>query len=238
VAVASSPASPALASLADLALTTIDDSDYIRFVPATGGTLEVSAIVEGASLLSPRVSLFNASQALLDDEGSPDRFGQDVSASVAAVTAGQPYYIKVSGATADVFSVGNYDLDISVEGGQAVVTTPRSALPAGAPAPVADTPRVSPPVWPVAPPTETWKTHPAWAGRQLEWRRPILRFWLARQRRAAMIAEMDARTSGQLRQANAERAVQGGQSLAASKVAIRAAMLNRFGRPHVSPIFG
>ena len=229
---ATSPASPSRVSLEDLTLTTIGDSDYFSFVPATGGTLQVTAIVEGVSLLSPQVSLYDASQALLDAEGSPAQYGQDVSASVAAVTAGQPYYIKVSGATDDVFSIGTYDLNISFEGGQAVGTTVRVPLPTRAPTPLAGTPPVAPPLSPSAPPAGGLEDRSA-PGRPASShgasRCPASR--LARLRRPSANAEGQARASVQGRQGKGDRVAQDGRSLAASKIVARASRPNRFGRP-------
>ena len=229
---------PPQASLEDLTLTTIGDSDYFSFVPQTGGTLQVTAAVEGVSLLSPQVSLYDASQALLDAEGSPAQHGEDVSASVAAVTPGQPYYIKVSGSTDDVFSIGTYDLNISVEGGQAVGTTVQVPIPTRIPTPLAGTPPVTPQLSPVAPPPEAWKNHPPRLIRQLAWRRQMARFELARLRRSLANADGQARASMQSRQGKGDRVTQEVRFLSASKIVAQAVRPNRFGRPFASPLAG
>ena len=217
VAVATSPASPSRVSLEDLSLTTIGDSDYFRFVPATGGTLLVTATVEGVSLLSPQVSLFDASQALLDAEGNPAQYGQDVSANLATVAAGQPYYIKVSGATGDVFSIGTYDLDMTFEGDRVPLLT-------RAPAPAPDTPAVTPPLSPPTPPS---RTAPGGPSRQLPWRKPTPRLPIARNRRSPENGGGQARAFGHDRQEKGDRGGQGGRTLAASRIAARASNLGR-----------
>ena len=236
VAVATSPASPSRVSLEDLTLTTIGDSDYFSFVPATGGTLQVTAIVEGVSLLSPQVSLYDASQALLDAEGSPAQYGQNVSASVAAVTAGQPYYIKVSGATGDVFSIGTYDLNISFEGGQAVGTTGRVPCPPGHRRPSPHAPGL---------PRSRLPHRPRRPGGPIRPGRPASPHGAGRcpasrshGNEGLANAGGQARASGQGRQGKDDRAARDGRSLAASKIVARASRLNRDGRLLASPLPG
>ncbi len=228
-----SSASPSRISLADLTLTTIGDSDYFRFVPATRGALQVSASVEGISLLSPRVSLFDASQTLLDAGGSPAQYGRDVSARVAEVEAGQPYYIRVSGATSDVFSIGTYDLDISFEGRPAAGATGRVPQPTRITEPLPDTPPDIPPLSPSPP---TTRNDPAGPFRQPPWRKQTPRFPVARQRKPQANAGDQARTFGPGRRWNGDRTADGGRSPAAPRIVARASSPNRPGSRLASPI--
>jgi hypothetical protein len=119
-------------------LATIGDTEYFTVVaPAGAGpTLQVTAQVAGLSLLSPRVSILDASGAPLDVEGNAAAWGDDVSAQVGQVVPGQRYYIAVTGATGDVFAVGAYQLNVTFVGG-APAASQAPPPPIGTPSPAA-----------------------------------------------------------------------------------------------------
>ena len=150
--------SPTQFALGSLSLTASGDSDYFSVVaPTSGASLHVMAIAGGVSMLSAQVSVYDASGALLDLEGDASAYGLNVTASVAGVVAGQRYYIKVSGATDDVFSIGAYGLEVSFAGGQpsAIPSPPPATHVATVPAVVAAVPSFTPPVAPPSTPPFT-----------------------------------------------------------------------------------
>jgi hypothetical protein len=116
------------------------------------------AIAGGVSMLSAQVSVYDASGNLLDLQGDASAYGLNVTASVAGVVAGQRYYIKVTGATDDVFSIGSYGLEVNFEGGVplAIPIAPVTPVPILPPVPAvvpSFTPPVAPPyVPPYSPP--------------------------------------------------------------------------------------
>ena len=114
-------------------LATIGDTEYFSVVaPAfPGATLEVTAAAANISLLSPQVSVSSASGQVLDVEGNPNAWGDNVTAQVSQIVPGQRYTIAVTGATQDDFAVGAYQLDVSFAGDRSAVPIP----PAPAPAP-------------------------------------------------------------------------------------------------------
>jgi hypothetical protein len=152
VDVAAGLVTPALFALGDLALTTIGDSDYFSVVaPTSGASLRATAIAVGVSLLGARVSVYDASGALLDLAGDGSAYGLDVTASVAGVVAGQRYYIEVSGATADVFAIGSYGLEVAFVGGRPPDAAPPSPVAVVVAAPPAPPPSDPVPAAPAPP---------------------------------------------------------------------------------------
>ncbi len=156
---------PTQFALGNLSLTASGDSDYFSVVaPASGASLHVMAIAAGVSLLGAQVSLYDASGALLDREGDASSYGLNVTASAAGVVAGQRYYIKVSGATDDVFAVGSYGLQVDFAGlmpldaetsSPVVVAAGGAAVvePVSPPASAVASHTISPPSDPVPPPS-------------------------------------------------------------------------------------
>jgi matrixin len=96
------------ATLSDPALATIGGTEYFSVVAPTfpGATLQVTASAGNVSLLSLRVSLFDAAGTTLDVQGDPTAWGDNVTARTGQVGPGQRYFIAVTGATRDAFSVG------------------------------------------------------------------------------------------------------------------------------------
>ncbi len=254
---------PTQFALGSLSLTASGDSDYFSVVaPTSGASLHVMAIAGGVSMLSAQVSVYDASGALLDLKGDASAYGLNVTASVAGVVAGQRYYIKVSGATDDVFSIGTYDLNVSLKGEPAIGTTGRLPLLTRVPAPIPAPPSVTPPLSPSAPPSVTpplspsappsvtpplspsappsavWTPNPARPTRQPAWRKQMPRFPVARRRRPAEDVGGQARASGKGRLGRDDRVAQGGRSLAASAVLARARRLKHDGTRLASPLPG
>jgi len=123
------------ATVGNVSLWTIGNAEYFSIVaPANGGnTLSVTASAAGISLLSPSVTVFNASGQQLASQANASAWGNAVTAQVSGVVPGQRYYIKVSGATNDAFAVGAYQLQVSLPNGTPTVAPPTSPPPASPP---------------------------------------------------------------------------------------------------------
>jgi Matrixin len=96
----------------DLDLTTRTDADYYTFTAPTGtsGTLSVTVQSQGLSLLMPKLEVFDASQSLLDSSTSSSLTGSTLTVSASGISAGQQFYVKVSGADNSPFATGTYAL--------------------------------------------------------------------------------------------------------------------------------
>ena len=68
------------------------------------------------SLLSPSLTVYNASQTQLETASS-SAYGATVSATVTGVSAGQVYYVKVAGANTTAFGTGRYALSLNFGSG-------------------------------------------------------------------------------------------------------------------------
>ena len=146
-----------------LSLDAIGDSEYLAVtVPAgRGGPLMVNAVANGHSLMSPKLTVIDAATgATLAVDSHPDQYGNTASVMVPGAQAGHRYLIVVTGATQDVFSVGDYALQVALSGGviggtPPVTSTPVPTIPT---TPVATTPTTpvattpSKPTTPVTPP--------------------------------------------------------------------------------------
>jgi hypothetical protein len=106
--------------LAGLSLSTIGDVEYFSVVAPqrTGATLDVAAVAQGYSLLSPKISVIDPTTgATLAVVSHPNADGDIALAAVPGVVAGHRYVIEVTGATSDVFSVGSYGIQLGFFGG-------------------------------------------------------------------------------------------------------------------------
>jgi hypothetical protein len=69
----------------------------------------------GLSLLEPNVSVYDSSYHLLASKSSFNPLKNNVSVTVNGVQPGRNYYVKVSGATNNVFGMGGYQMNISYQ---------------------------------------------------------------------------------------------------------------------------
>jgi hypothetical protein len=124
-------------TVSGVSLATIGDTEYFSVVapPVIGSQLQVTVIASGVSLLSPRVTLFNASQTPLTSAGNPSTWGDNVLATAGSIVPGQRYLIAVTGATQNVFAIGAYQLQVAFIGG-----TPLTAPNPQPPTPVPPAP--------------------------------------------------------------------------------------------------
>jgi Matrixin len=113
--------------LGGLGLQTIGDVEYFSVVaPAvTGATLDVAAIAQGVSLLSPKVSIIDPTiGATLATAANPNAYGDIALGSASGIQPGHRYLIEVTGATGDVFSVGSYGIELGFFDGTPVAPSP------------------------------------------------------------------------------------------------------------------
>jgi len=125
-------------------LATVGDTEYFSVVAPSfpGASLQVTASAGGISLLSPKISVFDANGRALDVEGDPNAWGNSITAQVDRVVPGQRYTLAVTGATNDVFAVGAYRLDVAFNGDTSLSSRPAptpipSPIPTSTPAPAA-----------------------------------------------------------------------------------------------------
>lgn len=97
-------------------LTSIGSTETFSFAaPANAsGAFQVTAAAAGVSMLSPALSVFDASGKLLARASNPAAWSNNVTVTVAGMAPGQRYFVSVSGATNDVFSVGAYNLVVAL----------------------------------------------------------------------------------------------------------------------------
>lgn len=75
------------------------------------GTLEVRVKASGVSLLTPKVQIYDGWGRLLAS-ASASGPGQDVTLAVPRTLLNLGYFVKVTGATGDVFGIGGYELSV------------------------------------------------------------------------------------------------------------------------------
>lgn len=180
----------AQATIANASLSTIGDTEYFTVVaPAgSGQALQVSAVASGVSMLSPKITLLDASGNVLGTAAKPSAWADTVSTSFGSVTPGQKFIIAVTGATSDVFAVGAYHLQVSFPNavpahpsGGTGTTSGTGSSTAPTPVPVhVPVPKPVPKPTPSGPTTVPHPTAPTYLQRlQAWWRsRQALRRWL------------------------------------------------------------
>lgn len=133
--VTSSLAASSQVVVSSVSLASVGDVEYYSFVaPAgSGESLQVTAAASNVSMLSPKVSLYDAAGSLLAQASNPAAWSDNVTASLPALVPGQRYEIAVTGATHGYFDAGAYQLSVSL---------PRTPSPS---------PPTSPPPAPVTP---------------------------------------------------------------------------------------
>src|SRR5271157_1832649 len=163
------------AVISGVSLSSIGSTEYYSFVAPSyaSGTLQVTAAANNISMLSPQVSIYNASGTLLAQASNPSAWSDNVTATAAAVVPGQRYYMAVTGDTGTYFDAGAYQL---------VVSLPQSSppnSPAPAPPPVVPTPAPTPqppPVVSLPPATNTSPQTATRLGRVIQTTLPNLSF--------------------------------------------------------------
>ena len=82
------------AVISGVSLSSIGGTEYYSFVAPSYASeaLQVTAAASKMSMLSPQVSIYNASGTLLAQASNPSAWSDNVTASVPAVVPGQRYY--------------------------------------------------------------------------------------------------------------------------------------------------
>jgi len=95
-------------------LTTADDADVYKFTAgAFTDRVTVNLRAAGLSLLTARVELLDSSGHVLASGVATDPTQNDIALSVGSIRAGQTYFVRISGARADEFAIGSYELEVS-----------------------------------------------------------------------------------------------------------------------------
>ena len=99
-------------------ITTNKDVDFFSFRAPSGYTGSVTIRLQstGISLLTPHLSLVDAKGNVQSDVSASSDFGDTVTLQLANVNPNTTYYLKVQGATSDVFGIGGYGLAITFNG--------------------------------------------------------------------------------------------------------------------------
>lgn len=98
-------------------LTTATDVDYYTYTAPTGTKkFTVSLRTAGLSLLTAKVTVYNAAGKVVGSDAALDPTSGDLAVRVNRVQAGAVYTIKVSANATDAFGVGRYKLGIGSGG--------------------------------------------------------------------------------------------------------------------------
>jgi hypothetical protein len=100
---------------ADGDVTTNSDVDYYAIQTRSDTTsLSISLQTSGRSLLVGRVSVYDSNGNLIATAAGTDPLHGDAALTVSAVNANSTYYVRVEGATQDVFGIGSYALRVGL----------------------------------------------------------------------------------------------------------------------------
>lgn len=99
-----------------VSLASIGSTEYFTFVAPSyaSGDIQVTVAAGNISMLSPEVTLYDAAGNQLAQAANPTTWSDNVTATAHGVVPGQRYYVQVSGATSDVFSVGAYAMAVAL----------------------------------------------------------------------------------------------------------------------------
>jgi Matrixin len=100
---------------ADGDVTTNSDVDYFAIQTRSDTTsLSVQLQTSGRSLLVGRVSVYDSDGNLIATAAGSDPLHGDASLTLTQVSANSTYYVRVEGATQDVFGIGSYALRVGL----------------------------------------------------------------------------------------------------------------------------
>jgi hypothetical protein len=103
-----------LSFAADGDLTTLQDKDVYSFTaPLTLGKATFKLQTSGISLLTPRLTVYNAAGNVVGSAVSTDPLNGDLTVTLNSLSLLSRYYVKVEGAQSDVFGIGSYHLQVS-----------------------------------------------------------------------------------------------------------------------------
>jgi hypothetical protein len=98
-------------------MTTLSDADFYSVSASTDdpGPMTFRLQTAGISLLEPRLTVYDASGNVLGTAQSTNLTGGTITVHLNSPTGGALYYIKVQGATQNVFGIGRYGLAVSFD---------------------------------------------------------------------------------------------------------------------------
>jgi hypothetical protein len=95
-------------------ITTLQDRDVYSFrTPLTLGGATFKLQTSGISLLTPRLTVYNAAGNVVGSAVSTDPQNGDLTVTLNSVSVLSTYYVKVEGAQGNVFGIGSYHLQVS-----------------------------------------------------------------------------------------------------------------------------
>ncbi|MBI1916241.1 MAG: matrixin family metalloprotease [Planctomycetes bacterium] len=125
------------ATLTGLDITTQSDVDYYKFSAPTGtaSTLQVVVQSQGLSLLMPTVTVYASDQSTILGSASDTGYaGSTLTIPISNVTAGQQFYVKVTGNEASAFGTGKYAMTLNFStGANPTVPLPNTQVANGNP---------------------------------------------------------------------------------------------------------
>jgi hypothetical protein len=103
-------------------ITTNRDVDYYAFRPMSGyeGTVTIRLQSKGISLLATKLSVVDSRGNVLASTQAASDAGNVVSLTLPSVDSNTTYFLKVQGATADVFGIGGYAVAATFDARNAV----------------------------------------------------------------------------------------------------------------------
>jgi hypothetical protein len=121
----------------NLSINSTTQSEYFTFTApwGTSNTLKVNVQSTGLSMFTPSLTVYAANQStVLGSASSAVQYhGVTVSSSISGVTAGQQFYVKVSGVDSSAFSTGAFALTLNLGSGPGpAVTLPNTQTLDGA----------------------------------------------------------------------------------------------------------
>jgi hypothetical protein len=112
----------------NLDITTAGQLEYFSFTaPAgTGSTLKLDVQSSGLSLLAPKLTVYSSNgTTVLASANGEGQYGTTLTVNVSGVTAGEKFYVQVTGADKTQMGTGRYALGVSFKG----TTPPTEASP-------------------------------------------------------------------------------------------------------------
>jgi hypothetical protein len=97
-------------------LTSLSDVDYYKIVSPFNllpTSLNIQLKTSGVSLLTPTLSIYDASYHLLTSSTTSNPLNGDLNVTVNNIRSNATYYFKVDKATPDVFGVGAYQVNVA-----------------------------------------------------------------------------------------------------------------------------
>ena len=135
-------------------LAKIGDVEWFSFVAPSyaAGAWQATASSSNLSMLSPKITVYDAAGNTLGQASDPNSWGNSVTVSPQGVVAGARYYIAVTGATNDVFDTGAYQLSVNLSTSPPPVTPPPVVIIPTVTTPVTIAPQIlTPPSNAIAP---------------------------------------------------------------------------------------